>query len=183
GLPGAGTSAGWEILSAEDDVEPLGDLVAGEATIAGSAELVEQVVGCAGRWYDVGRDRLAPRGVGLASHQGCLDRGQGREGVFDLPGVDVVRAGVDHAVEPAAQVEVALVVEPGEVAEGGPTVGVRGVTDHHGVADAELALPIGLAWDRPDAQLGVGDGSAAAAPEGRMTVGDGGVLFDAEDGQ
>src|SRR5207244_2006789 len=109
------------------------------------------------------RYRLAPDRVVLASHQCRPDVGKGGDRVLDFLGVDVVGAGVDHSVEAWAEVEVSVVIEPGQVPEAAPAVGIGPAGDDHAVADAQLAPEGAVAGDGADPQAGLGDGPSAAA--------------------
>jgi hypothetical protein len=82
------------------------------------------------------RHRLSPDGIVLAAHEGRPDVGKGGDRIPDFLRVDVVRAGVDHSVEARAEVEVSVVIEPGQVPEAAPAVGVGPVGDDHVVAYA-----------------------------------------------
>ena len=109
------------------------------------------------------RYRLSPNSVVLASHQCGPDVGKGGDRVLDFLGVDVVGAGVDHSVEARAEVEVSVVIEPGQVPEPAPAVGVGPVGDDHAVAHAQLAPGGVVAGGGPDPQAGLGDRPPAAA--------------------
>ena len=162
-------------------MDAFGELVAGEALFEEGAEGGGEGGGGVGVGGDhVGGDGLAPGGVGFAADEGGLDAGGGGDGFFDLARVDVVGAGVDHAVEAAAEVEVAVVVEPADVAEGVPAVGVGVAGDHGVAADAELAAVRWLAGDGADAEVGAGDGPAAAAGQVGVASGDAAVVLDAQ---
>jgi hypothetical protein len=95
----------------------------------------------------------------------------------------VVGAGVDHAVQPPPEIEIACFVEPGDVAQGAPAVGV-GVFGNHGVAaDRQLAAARRLTGHGPHAELDAVDRPAAAGGEGGVAGGDASVVVDAQHGQ
>jgi hypothetical protein len=123
--------------------------------------------------HDVGHRPLAEHVVDRADHRGRADAGLREQDLFDLPGVDLLPAPVDHVVGPPDEEQVAVLVQVAEVAgvqpavivdrAGPPAGGVRGdhaaTADQHppdvggraGPADAHLRpgwLPgrAGLAW-------------------------------------
>jgi hypothetical protein len=176
-----GVRLGWDGVQGWEEVDAFGELVAGEALLEEGAEDGGEGGGGLGVGGDhVGGDGLAPGGVGFAADEGGLDAGGGGDGFFDLARVDVVGAGVDHAVEAAAEEEVAVVVEPADVAKGVPAVGVGVAGDHRVATDAELAMVRWLAGDGADAEVGAGDGPAAAVGQVRVALGDAAVVLDAE---
>jgi hypothetical protein len=94
----------------------------------------------------------------------------------------VVRAGVDHAVQPPAEIEVTRFVQPGDIAQGTPAVGVGVLGDHGGAPDGELTAARRLAGHGPHAELDAVDRPAAAGGEGGVAGGDTGVVVDTEHG-
>ena len=71
-------------------------------------------------------DRLAHLGVGNADDRDVGDRGVHHQHVLDLARVDVHAARDDHVRDPVGEVEVALGVEPADVAERRPAAVVEG---------------------------------------------------------
>ena len=74
-----------------------------------------------------GPDGLAQVGIGHADDGDVGDRRVPDEDVLDLPRVDVHAAGDDHVRDPVGEVEVALLVDPADVAERAPAPGVVGL--------------------------------------------------------
>ncbi len=136
------------------------------------------------RWFvtgHVGGDGLSPYRVGLAADQHVSHAGKRGDRGLNLGRVDVVGAGVDHAVEASVQVEAAVGVGGDQVAESAPTVGVGVVGHHRRPAHSQLAP--GGAVDVADLEFDPGYRASAAPGQGLVAAGDGGVGVGAENGQ
>src|SRR3954452_9012235 len=80
--------------------------------------LSREGIQCGGvrRSHDGGDDALAPGVIGYAEHGDVVDADQFAEHVLDLDRIDVDAAGDDEVFASAVEVEVAVVVDPAEVA-------------------------------------------------------------------
>ena len=99
-------------------------LEAGER-VGGEAVRVELVRGHALVGDDVGDDALAPAVVGRADDRDLAHARRAREHVLDLDRMDVLAARDDHVVDAADDPEVAVLVEPADVARVVPAVADR----------------------------------------------------------
>jgi hypothetical protein len=134
-----------------------------------------------GLGLDDGVDRLAPLVRRHAEHGGVHDVGMGMQDRLDLRGVDVHPAADDHVVLAVADVDVALVVDVGDVTHGLPAItvadGIGGAVvavEGQGAADEELAGFAGgqlLAAGSHDLDLHGAVGPAAGARLPQLVLG------------
>ena len=134
-----------------------------------------------GLGLDDGVDRFAPLVGRHAEHGGVHDVGMGVQHRLDLGRVDVHPAADDHVLLAVADVDVALVVDVGDVADRLPAVAVADglgrpvvAVDRQGAADEQLArLPGGqfLAVLAHDLDLDGAVGLAARARLAQLVLG------------
>ena len=91
---------------------------------------------CALAKHGKGGDRFAPDVVGQADDRDLGDGGMGGERVLDLARIDVVAAGHDHVRGPIDQGQIALRVEPADVAGPEPAAGKEGQSGQFGIGIA-----------------------------------------------
>ena len=152
----------------------------------------------AGAQHDQRLDRLAGVGVGDAEDGRLLDVGVRQQHLLDLARVDVEAADQDQLAPPVDQVQVAVLVEVGDVAGGEPAVGVRALGavgpvagEDVGAADDDLARVALLdraallvdqpqldARDRPADRVGLGDLAHQRRGEHRRGLGEPVALED-----
>src|SRR5262245_16041918 len=102
-----------------DLMEYLGDFVAAQSLTAGGSQVVITDVHAIPD-HDKSHHLLAPVLMGKADDGGLIDRRMSQQNLLHLPRENVLAAGDDHVVLAIDQIEIALIVEPAEVAGGEP---------------------------------------------------------------